>query len=46
MSPEEMAGLVEMAFGMWGAVGPGNHVLDRSLDPPMVMGNFGGFPPH
>ena len=22
-----------------------NHVLDGSLDPPMVRGNFGGFPP-
>jgi len=28
MSPEEMAGSVEMALGMWGALGPSNHVLD------------------
>ena len=45
MSPEETAGSVEMALGMWGAVGPSNHVLDGGLDPPIVRGNFGGFPP-
>ena len=28
MSPEETAGSVEMALGMWGAVGPSNHVLN------------------
>ena len=28
MSPEETAGKIDMAFGMWGAVGPSNHVLD------------------
>ena len=42
MSPEETAGSVKMALGMWGAVGPSNHVLDGSPDPPMVRGNFGG----
>ena len=47
MSPEETAGSVEMALllGVWGAVGPSNHVLDGGPDPPMVRGNFGGFPP-
>ena len=34
-----------MALGMWVAVGPSNHVLDGGPDPPMVRGNFGGFPP-
>ena len=28
MSREETAGSIEMAFGLWGAVGPSNHVLD------------------
>ena len=46
MSPEDTAGLVEMALGMWGAVGPSNHVLDGGLDPLMVRGNYVGFPPH
>ena len=34
MSCEEMAGLIEMVFGMWGAVGPSNHVLDGGMGPP------------
>ena len=33
MSPEKTAGSIEMAFGVWGAVGPSNHVLDGGLDP-------------
>jgi len=41
-----MAGSIEMAFGVWSAVGPSNHILDGGPDPPMVRGNFGGFPPH
>jgi len=45
VSPEETAGSVEMALGMWGAVGPSNRVLGGGPDPPMVRGNFGGFPP-
>ena len=45
MSSEETEGSVEMALGMWGAVGPSNHVLDGGPDPPVVRGNFGGFPP-
>ena len=40
-----MAGSIEMAFGMWDAVFPSNHVLDGGPDLPMVRGNFGGFPP-
>ena len=42
MSPEETADSVEMASGMWSAVGPSNHVLDGGPDPSMVRGNFGG----
>ena len=42
MSREETAGSMEMAFGVWGAVGPSNHVLDGGPDPLMVRGNFGG----
>ena len=45
MSPEETAGSVEMALGMWGAVGPSNHVLDGSPNPSMVRDNFGRFSP-
>ena len=45
MSPEETACSVEMALGMWGAVGQSNHVLDGGPDPPIVRGNFGVFPP-
>ena len=42
MSREETAGSVEMAFGVWGAVGPSSLVLDGGPGPPMVRGNFGG----
>ena len=45
MSPEDTVGSVEVALGTWGEVGPSNHVLDGGPDPPMVRGNFGGFPP-
>ena len=45
MSCEETAGSIDMTFGVWGAVDPSNHVLDGGVDPPMVRGNFGGFPP-
>ena len=45
MSPEETADSVEMALGMWSAVGIRNHVLHGGPDPPMVKGNLGGFPP-
>ena len=38
MSPEETAGSIEMAFGVWGAVGPSNHVLDGGPDPPKSVG--------
>jgi len=31
-----------MLFGLRTSVGPGNHVLDRSLDFPMGRGNFEG----
>ena len=45
MSPKETTGSVEMALGMWDAVGSCNYVLDGGPDSPMVRGNFGGFPP-
>ena len=44
MTREEMGGSIEMAFAVWGAVGPSHHVLDEGPDPPMVKGNFGWFP--
>ena len=37
---KETAGSIEMPFGLWGAVGPSNHVLDGGQDPPMVRGKF------
>jgi len=40
--PTKTAGTIEIPFGMWGGVGHSNHVLDGGLDPPMVMGNYGG----
>ena len=45
MSPEKAAGSVEMAFGVWGAVGPSNHVLGGGSDSPMARSNFGRFLP-
>ena len=42
--PGKTAGPIEMPFGMWGGVGDSQHVLDRGPDPPMVRGNFRGFP--
>ena len=42
MSPEEPAGSIEMAFGLWGGMGPANHVLDGGSDPSRGRGNFGG----
>ena len=30
-----------MLFALRTGVGPGNHVLDGGLDPPMGRGNFG-----
>ena len=43
MNLEETAGSIEMAFGVWRAVGPSNHVLDGGPDPPMrgtILGDF------
>ena len=42
MSPEETAGSIEMAFGVWRAVGPSNHVLDGGPHPPYGKGEFWG----
>ena len=41
MSPEETAGSILMAFGVWGEVGPSSHVLDGGPDIPRRRGNFG-----
>ena len=38
MSPEDTTGSIEMAFGMWGGMGPINHVLDGGPDPPRETG--------
>ena len=32
--PAKTAGLIEMPFGVWGGIGPSNHVLDGGPDPP------------
>ena len=45
MSRKETADSTETTFGVWGAVGPSNHVLDGSPHLPMVRGNFGDFLP-
>ena len=39
MYPAKMAGPVEMPFGMWHGVGPGNHILDGGPDS-LGMGQF------
>ena len=43
--PAKTAGPIEMAFGVWGGVGPSNHVLDGSPDLPRGRGNLGDFFP-
>lgn len=43
MNCGKTAGPIEMPFGMWGGVGPSNHVLDRGLDTPgegAILGDF------
>jgi len=42
VSPAKTTELIEMPFGIRTWVGPGNHVLDGSPDPPMGSGNFEG----
>jgi len=42
VSPAETAEPIEMPFGLWAQVGPGNHVLDGVPNPPMGRGNFEG----
>jgi len=42
VSSAKTAELIEMQFGLRTWVGPGNHVLDGGLDPPMGRGNFEG----
>ena len=34
VSPAKTAEPIEMPFGLWMRVGPGNHVLDKVPDPP------------
>ena len=38
----KVAALIEMTFGLRTQVGPGNHVLDGSRDPPLRRGKFLG----
>jgi len=40
VSPAKTVELIEMPFGLRTRVGPRNHVLDGSSDPPMGRGNF------
>jgi len=42
VSPTKMAAPIEMPFGLRTQVGPGNHVLDRGPDPPMIRSNLEG----
>jgi len=42
VSPAKTAALIELSFGLRTWVGPGNHVLDRSPDPPMGRCKFLG----
>ena len=42
VSPAKTAVPIELPFGFWTWVGPGNHVLDGGPDPPMGMGKFLG----
>jgi len=37
----KVVGPVEMLFGVWTGVGPGNHVLGGGLDPSLGKGRFG-----
>jgi len=45
MSCAKIAEPIEMLFGSWSRVGPGNHVLDGGLVPQM-RGQFVGCFPH
>jgi len=40
VSPAKLAQPIEMPFGLRTWVGPRNHILDGSPDPPIRMGNF------
>ena len=42
VSPAKPAQLIEMPYGFWAWIGPGNRVLDGYPDLHMVRGNFGG----
>ena len=42
VSPAKPAQLIEMLYGFWAWIGPGNRVLDGYPDLHMVRGNFGG----
>ena len=42
VSPAKTAGPIEMPFGLWTRVGPGNRALDGGPDPHMGRGNFDG----
>jgi len=42
VSPAKTAAPIELPFGLRTWVGPGKHVLDGGLDPPMGRGKFLG----
>ena len=42
VSPAKMGEPIEMPFGLWTPVGPGNHMLDGGQYPQMLRGNFEG----
>jgi len=42
VSPAKTAEPIEMPFGFWTRVGPGNHVLDGIPDLPIGKSNFEG----
>jgi len=42
VSPAKTAEPIEMPFGLWPRVGPGNHVLDGGPDSHMERDNFEG----
>jgi len=41
-SVQKTAESIKMPFGLWGRMGPGNHVLDGGSRSPMGRGNFKG----
>jgi len=44
LSSAKTAEPIEMPFGFWTRLGPGNHILDGGPDPPRGKGNLGAVP--